>query len=442
MPTARTATPAAGALDTAADFASAPATPVTKPILVATDASATADSAFVMARLLAHRSGAPVEVVTVLEPSMVDVPLPSSQGAPLDTDIPRIEALREQTRHQLGVLVGEASGWLVDTCYGPVAPTIRARASESDADLVIMGVSRHGLVARLFGEETTAQVAQRTAIPLLAASAEVDRLPRRVVVAVSPESPAVPESAAVRTLLGDVEAVHFVTVWPHIADLPPMIPLSDPIYVDGVRDACERVKSSVGLSANVYREPVAIAGTPAKAILDYASEVKADLIVVWQARRWFLGHWTGGGLATRLLRSTTRSVLVLPQPRKRRLHRTDDQGTAPAGKTETITNRDLWTSRLAELSRRNAGRDVTLEIDDAGLGAQTQATNFPFLGIDYDRGDDRIAIMLGNPAGGTAHLTHSIVAPLSLDILEGVDGTTLALRIENEPGQALLVFPT
>jgi hypothetical protein len=131
------------------------------------------------------------------------------------------------------------------------------------------------------------------------------------------------------------------------------------------------------------------------------------------------------------------SVLVVPRARRTRDQAREMQPAV--GRTETIFDPREWTTRLDELSRRNAGRRVSLEIDGPELGAQAQATNYPLLGMDYDRRDG-VVIMLGNPAGGTSHITHSVAAPISVEILEGRDGRTLALRVEVEMGQTLLTF--
>jgi hypothetical protein len=112
------------------------------------------------------------------------------------------------------------------------------------------------------------------------------------------------------------------------------------------------------------------------------------------------------------------------------------------GRTEMLRDHTLWTPRLATLTRENVGRPVELEIADASLGARTQVRRCPFLGMDYDRGDDQIAIMIGDPRGGVSHLTHPVSSPLSLEILEGVYGKTLALRVVTREGRALLTFLT
>jgi hypothetical protein len=137
---------------------------------------------------------------------------------------------------------------------------------------------------------------------------------------------------------------------------------------------------------------------------------------------------------------THTSVLVIPQPQA---HRAPEFGLgAPTGsmRTVNIPDRAQWSNRLAEFSVCNSGRLVALEIDDAQLGAIAQVTKSPFLSADYDRSDDRVVIMLGKPAVGTSPLSHSVVAPSSLDILEDRHGRARALRVGYARGQALLAF--
>ena len=177
-----------------------------------------------------------------------------------------------------------------------------------------------------------------------------------------------------------------------------------------------------------------LVGNAAREILRVASDVEADLIIVGQRRRSMLWRWIDKGLATRLLRGSTASLLVVPRPRW------EESRARSGSRTETLADPKEWPSRLADLSRRNAGRQVTLEVDDPDFGAQAQATNFPFLGMDYDRTDDRLAIMLGDQGGGASHITHSIASPVVVEILEGRDGRTAAVRIEEVTGQTLLMF--
>ena len=422
---------------------SADAAPSIKPIVVASDASPAADAAFTMARLLAHRCGLPVEIVTVVEPSATHVAMSSALAAPVADDLARMEILRGRVRRQLDLVVGDRTGWPVDTRYGEPAPMIHRKARERDAELLIMGMNRHGMMDRLAGEDTTAHVTQLTGTPLLAIASDVDRLPRRVVIALSADTPEIPSSAALRTLLSEVETVDFVHVRADDIEFPFATPASPSALSNDLEAARRLIMSSLECPMRAYREPVVLSGNPAKKVLEFASAVSADLIILGRRHTWVLRRWLGGGMATRLLGNADCSLLIVPRCRQARYPTAHSAAAmAGGGRTEMLRDHALWAPRLAKLSRSNSGRPVTLEIDDASFGARTQVSRAPFLGVDFDRGDDRITVMIGAPLGGASHLTHSVSAPVSLEILEGIYGKTLALRVATRHGQALLTFLT
>ena len=438
-----TTTPPAAAV-AQSDSAAATAVPRPErlgPLFVATDGTSSADPAFIAARLLAHRSGADVNVVTVLERPTVFVPAPYPIALPLDFDEIGAERLRDLAREQMRRLIGEDPGWSIETRFGHAAQTIHRLVRERKAQLLITGVSRHRMIDRMLGEETTADIAQITETPLLAVVAGMTRLPRTVLVAIDLDSPPIPDSEMLRTLLSEVTTMYFVNAKPRGDELPgPETDRWESSYGEAVREAYERVKSSIELAPGVFRQLVSLTGNPAKEIVSFAAYAKVDLIVLGQRRRWMLQRRLGGGLPRRILRATTCSVLVLPRARGSEKVAVPPKAGTHELRTETITERHRWAPRLAQLTRRNAGRQVMLEVDDAEFGAQAQAMEYPLVGMDYDHYDDRIEIMLGARTGRTAHLTHSVLAPTSLDILEGANGSAVAVRVANERGQALLTF--
>lgn len=430
-----TLTPPVGSLATSRPIESNSPT-TAQPLVVATDGTESADAAFIAARLLAQHCGAPVNVLTVLEQQLAYFPAPYPV-IPVEAERAQLDALTDRVQRQLERQVGTTTGWTIETRYGLPASTIARAAREARAELILTGLSKHGVLDRVLGEETSPHIAQVTDVPLLTVAPGTDHLPRVVVIAVDPHAPAVPDSAAMRALLSEVESVHLVNVQPRSTDTLGFAPAPwDQTYEEGLNAAVERVKQSLGLPTKVFRNVIVALGNPAREILRTATEVKADMLIVAQRRRGVLLARPGGGLAARLLRGTTCSVLVLPQPVG------EPRAVSPitAMHTQTMSDRTLWSARLGEISRRNAGRRVSVEIDDTRLGAQAQATDYPFLGADYDRSDDRVTIMLGHPTGGTSHLTHTIIAPVSIDLLEGNDGKAKVLRVEDEGGQALVTF--
>lgn len=413
----------------------------TGPLLVATDGSESADGAFIAARLLAQRSGAPVEVLTVLGPQTLVVPAPFPVAQTLDSDSLRMDALGEGARRQLHTLVGDNTGWKVEMRYGDPATMIYRSARALQAELILTGLSKHGVLDRIFGEETNPHIAQVTETPTLAVAAGTTRLPRKALIAIDPGAPPLPYTSAIRALLSEVETVYLVNVQPRSSVVLGLAPAPwDSTYEDGLTEAVERVRVSLDLPAGSVRDLTVVLGNPAKEIMRVAEETHAELLIVAQRRRGVLRGRMRGGLATQLLRGSTCSVLVIPQPKASRVAEFGLGAPTKSMHTVTLTDRTQWSNRLAEFSVRNTRRPAALEIDDTQLGAQAQVTDFPFLGADYDRTDDRVVIMLGNPAGSTSHLTHSIAAPSSLDILEDGDGKAMALRVGDEGGQALLTF--
>ena len=414
------------------------------PLLVATDGSQSADPAFMAANLLAERLHVGVEVLAVFEPAPVFLPPPQILPMPTDFDGAAMERLRARAQQQVRNMVGDPAAWRVDVLVGEPAATVRQVARDRDASLVITGISRHGIIDRAFGEETAAHIAGVTDTPMLAATPPFLGLPRTIVIAIDLDSPLIPDNPVIRELLSAAVTVYFVNAKPRVAaseayDLSSW----ERMYAEAIAEAYERVKRSLALSGKVSQQLVDLTGPAAREIVDFAQFSKADLIIVGQRRGSLLRRRFGAGLPTRILRSTTCAVLVLPRSREHAEASWMRVQATPAAstRTETITDRRQWAARLATVSRRNAGRIASLEIDDLELGAQAQAGGYPFAGTDYDHIDDRVEIMLGARGAGGAHLTHSVERPTSIDLLERADGELLALRIANDRGQVLLSFP-
>lgn len=439
-----TLTPPTSAAATAGEIGSdRPSATVRGPLLVATDGTGAADPALIAAQVIAERLPSNVDVLTVLEPASAYVPAPPMLALSADFDVAAMDRLRQRVQGQVRKVAGEP--WPIDVFIGDAAATVRRVARERSASLIVTGVSRHGLMDRVFGEETAAHIANLTEIPMVAATASFTRLPRTVAIALDLDTGPIVMTPEIRILLADATAVYFVNAKPRTNVIDGFDLTSwERMYDEALTETYERVCNALDLPPAVTRQLVTLDGPTAKEILNFAQYANVELIIVGQRRASFLHRRFGSGLATRVLRATTCSVLVLPRA-SRHGARSVPEVPPPANRpvrTETLTDRDQWAARLAELSRRAAGRTVAVEIDDTELGAQAQVTGYPFMGVDHDRRDDRIEIMVGARGPGRAHLTHSIDCPTSVDVLERHDGQLLALRIANDRGQALISFIT
>ena len=154
------------------------------PIIVATDGLPQSRGALKTARALAEQSGSTMRVLAVHQsPNMI---IPDGQML-LDPSV--AESLREdlvrRVREQC-TLIGEAGPHL-DACEvlnGEPARIISETATDKHAQLVIVGLGRHELVDRIFGDETALKVARLSHVPVLAVPERGAAVPRHAVAGV------------------------------------------------------------------------------------------------------------------------------------------------------------------------------------------------------------------------------------------------------------------
>ena len=286
------------------------------PILVATDGSESADPAFAAARVLAERLRGTVNVVTVFEPTPVYIAAPQIFPVPSNFDDTAMGLLRERARQQALRMTGETAAWPVEVHVGDPAATVLRIARERSASLVITGVSRHGVIDRVLGEETASHIGNLIETPMLAATSAFTRLPRTVLIAIDLDSPRIPGAPVIRELFSEASTVYFVNAQPGVSSVDRAELSSwELMYCDEIAEAYDRVKRSLALPRKVSQQLMQLTGSRKKGILDFAEYAKVDLIVVGQRRRSLRPRRLGTGLLTQILRATACSVLVLPRAR-------------------------------------------------------------------------------------------------------------------------------
>jgi hypothetical protein len=102
--------------------------------------------------------------------------------------------------------------------------------------------------------------------------------------------------------------------------------------------------------------------------------------------------------------------------------------------------RAQWGAALARFTELNAGRRVTMEVDDPAVGAQVQVTNYALLGADYDAHNEQVEIMVGDFASTQRHLTRNISDVRSIHILPDATGRDWILRVAHDNGQTVLTL--
>ncbi|HET9793917.1 MAG TPA: DUF5335 family protein [Thermoanaerobaculia bacterium] len=108
-------------------------------------------------------------------------------------------------------------------------------------------------------------------------------------------------------------------------------------------------------------------------------------------------------------------------------------------KTREIPRQE-WPGFLDAFSRSHEGDDVRTEVFGRDFGAQEESEHLPLMGItaDFkDVGGERITIALGRSPED--HVSHAVVRPTRILLLEHDDGADEALEIESADGAPTLL---
>jgi nucleotide-binding universal stress UspA family protein len=414
------------------------------PIVVATD-GADGVRAAAVASGLAARGGAAVHVV-----SAVELPTPGLPGLGLTPawrpEVDLVPTLLARRRDRVSALLhevaGAPSGWPVEVVLDEPSHAIAEAARRHGAALVVVGIGRHDLAARLLGGEVVLRTVQRAAVPVLAVGDELPRLPARVAVAGTDFSAASVKAArAALALLDEGGTLYLVHAWSRTALEVPELAAADDAYERALPDRLARVAAALlDTPRDVTILPLSRQGAPAEALLAVARKHGADLVAAGRRGLGLLTRLLTGRTTTQLLRRSHVAVLVTPEPTP------VEREAAERALTGTSESRrpEEWAALLDEFTRRNRGRGATLEEDDPALGAQAQVHGYTLLGASYDRGDGRVALMLGSgrDASRTAHLTRTIPDVQGVAVHADAAGRDVALRLEHGGGQTLLTFAT
>ena len=281
----------------------------TKSIVVATDGSDAALAAFKVASMIASRAAVDIHVLSVLEPMPVMFPAVEGFVMPPQLDYSRQEAQRRIVGDQIRAY-DAAAAWTLDVTVGRPAEVIVSFADEQNADLIILGMNKHGMMGRILGEETANEVARLSKRPILVAPV-MTRLPKRVVVAMGLNRGAMESLPAIIPIVADDPGISCAHVKPRSefigidwADL-------DSEYELAMKERFREIEASfqtVGMGADL----VVLNGDASHELVEFAEYSKAELLVVGINRRHGKSRALGGRMLARILRHARCSILVIP----------------------------------------------------------------------------------------------------------------------------------
>jgi len=274
-------------------------------VLLATDGSAEADGAVSVALAVARDRIATVEVLSVLPPTAYA----SSRRAVVDDE------RRAQRRHDVDQQLVRASPitrhWDVDLQLGTPCSIIAAEASARFVDLVVMGLSRHSLLDRVFRDETTLRVMRRIRMPLLAVAPSLRDLPRRIVVALDFSRSSIEAARAAAGLVAPGGEIHLVHVQPRASTDGDDVASARECGV-GVSAAFDRLLRGLAVPPNVRVYPVRREGPPYAQLECVLRQVGADLLALGTTRHDLIERVTVGRMTSAFTREASISLLAAP----------------------------------------------------------------------------------------------------------------------------------
>lgn len=406
------------------------------PILVATDGRPECASVVAAGRLLAGRLGADVQVVAAypsLAPLLPDPRLLLDRGL-----MTKVRAdLTQRVRGQCAFSTADEFGLQapqLEIHEGDPGSVIARVADDRDAQLIVIGLGRHDIVERVFGDETAIKVARATHVPILAVPDREFTAPRSAIVGIDFSEMSLRAAQTALGLLDEGGILRLVYVVPGARTIiDNVIPRDEEERY--LRHRFTQLVGRLTIPAGIAVGEVILDGDPARELLRYAQETGADFVAAGSHGHGFVERMVIGSVTTKLLRGAECGVLIVPPANAAQIQR-----RTPARGLTMRFDETRWAEVLDDFTRSNVGRRTRLEVDDPEIGAQSQEQDYRLLGVAYDPHDRCVEIMLGELGGGEPHLSRSIAGVEALYILSDNDGRDLALRLRHGAAQTILTL--
>lgn len=293
--------------------------PIILQILVATDLSPVAHAALDRALDLARRSGAAIELLTVLGVAESDA-WSSVQYSP--EVLERAEAAEEKVRKDVADLIAQhdTTGVRpeVSVRRGQPIPSIIARIEQINADLLVLGTHDRGRIEHLLVTSVAEELVRRAPCSALIVHERDTHPPdviERILVPVDLSSRSLPllryAAALAEQYEARIDVLHAVEPVPLLDIVSGAMTMRD-VVPDMRRLAESRLKSMLR-RIDVGPQPPdvhVVEGHAASKVLDVARERRTDLIVIGKQGRSAIERFFIGSVTERVVRHAPCPVLV------------------------------------------------------------------------------------------------------------------------------------
>ena len=408
------------------------------PILLAIHGEEPTSAAITAARRLAERNELRLRVVTVVEYVYGFSGVPGMPPTVTTLTTAFTDQQAEAVRRRIGDALGDETKWTLDVRYGSPAREIARAAREIDATLIVVDAAPRRGVRHVVSGARALQVVGRASCPVLSVAPSF-AIPPSTIVAAIDFSPASIRAAQAALLFAHERTTLFLVHSPLPIRLAHAARDAAGALFGGDTEAYfTRVRAELDpfVPSGLTIETRVIEGSVVSGVLTLAESEHADLIVAGTHGPGPVERFFVGSVAAGLLHGAPCPVLVSPPPRAAEFVRLELHMSGDA----TTHDPAAWGGVLAEATERNAGRKVTVEVDDPSIGTQVQVEGFVLRGIAYDPADCRVEIMMDEGPGGAGHLTRTIAKVESITIAGEPDGRDRAIGISHGRGHTIVRF--
>jgi nucleotide-binding universal stress UspA family protein len=289
-------------------------------VLLAADGSPGAVAAARIAHELAEKYHAAIHVVSVVDTRSAPIPPALYVALEVGNAVVGSEVHREQERSvraEVARAIDATIDWPVRVMLGTPAASIVQEANRLGAVLVLVGLRRHGRLARAVHDETALNVMRAASCPVLGVVAEMGRLPTRILAAIDFGEGSVLAARAAHAMVGAEAALVLAYVQPMSGFL--LEEGEARIHDLGVQAGFAQLREQFEGEGVRFDDVVlhhAQSQSIGQALLEYAERIGSDLITAGSVQHSRLDRWMVGSVSGELVRDGRRSVLIVP-PRRR-----------------------------------------------------------------------------------------------------------------------------
>ncbi len=222
------------------------------------------------------------------------------------------ESLVQSFGELISSTTGKAQTWPVVSGTGEPALCITQEAQSRNAELLVMGIHRHGAFEQAIGENTATRVMARATIPVLGVRPTLSGLPRRIMVPTDFGN----ASREAAHLAANLAEPGGRVILVHISLPSPMVEEGDEgaalIQREGIEHAFLHLADEISEGKSIQVETVSGTGDASAQLMATAARISPDLITIASQRHRLVTRMLLGSVTRKLVREGSWSMLITP----------------------------------------------------------------------------------------------------------------------------------